>query len=41
MSGTLAGRIREEGYVFHRLRASSCESLREALEVEGKSSLFC
>ena len=30
MSGTIAGRIREEGYVFHGLRASSCEKLREA-----------
>jgi hypothetical protein len=30
MSGTSAGRIREEGYVFHGLRAPSCEKLREA-----------
>ena len=30
MTGTPAGRIREEGFVFHGLRASSCEKLREA-----------
>jgi integrase len=29
MNRTPAGRIREEGYVFHGLRASSCEKLRE------------
>jgi hypothetical protein len=29
MERTPAGRIREEGYVFHGLRASSCEKLRE------------
>jgi integrase len=30
MSSTPAGRIRDEGFVFHGLRASSCEKLREA-----------
>ena len=30
MTGTPAGRIRDEGFVFHGLRASSCEKLREA-----------
>jgi hypothetical protein len=30
MSSTPAGKIREQGYVFHGLRASSCEKLREA-----------
>jgi integrase len=30
MERTPAGRIRDEGYVFHGLRASSCEKLREA-----------
>ena len=30
MERTPAGKIREEGYVFHGLRASSCEKLREA-----------
>jgi integrase len=30
MLSTPAGRIKEEGYVFHGLRASSCEKLREA-----------
>jgi integrase len=30
MANTPAGRIRDEGYVFHGLRASSCEKLREA-----------
>jgi integrase len=30
MASTPAGRIRNEGYVFHGLRASSCEKLREA-----------
>ena len=30
MERTPAGRIRKEGYVFHGLRASSCEKLREA-----------
>lgn len=30
MNGTPAGRIREEGYTFHGLRASSVEKLREA-----------
>ena len=30
MSRTPAGKIRDEGYVFHGLRASSCEKLREA-----------
>jgi hypothetical protein len=29
MERTPAGRIREERYVFHGLRASSCEKLRE------------
>src|SRR5262245_9984106 len=29
MSRTPAGRIRNEGFVFHGLRASSCEKLRE------------
>jgi integrase len=29
MSNTPARRIRDEGYVFHGLRASSCEKLRE------------
>jgi integrase len=30
MEYTPAGRIREEGFVFHGLRASACEKLREA-----------
>jgi predicted transcriptional regulator len=30
MNDTPAGRIREEGFTFHGLRASSCEKLREA-----------
>jgi integrase len=30
MASTPAGRIRDEGFVFHGLRASSCEKLREA-----------
>ena len=30
MIASPAGRIRDEGYVFHGLRASSCEKLREA-----------
>ncbi|MGB6439697.1 MAG: hypothetical protein WBE89_10285 [Methyloceanibacter sp.] len=30
MNGTPAGRIRQEGFTFHGLRASSCENLREA-----------
>ena len=29
MNRTAAGRIKKEGYVFHGLRASSCEKLRE------------
>jgi integrase len=29
MAKTPAGRIRDEGFVFHGLRASSCEKLRE------------
>ena len=29
MQRTPAGRIRDEGFVFHGLRASSCEKLRE------------
>ena len=29
MERTTAGKIRQEGYVFHGLRASSCEKLRE------------
>ena len=38
MEYTPAGRIRKEGFVFHGLRASACEKLREAgcgdLEIE-------
>jgi integrase len=30
MNGTPAGRIRQERFTFHGLRASSCENLREA-----------
>ena len=30
MEYTPAGRIRNEGFVFHGLRASACEKLREA-----------
>jgi integrase len=30
MNGTPAGRIRQEGFTFHGLRASSCEKLYEA-----------
>jgi integrase len=30
MNGTPAGKIRQEGFTFHGLRASSCEKLREA-----------
>jgi integrase len=30
MNGTPAGKIRQDGFTFHGLRASSCEKLREA-----------